>query len=539
MRIGLPGTLSARIIAGYAVLIIAFGAIAVTAVLTAEQLEQSIRVIRLGYLELAFRTRDLADRQQGLGDYLKQDLTEETSARRVTTQVRRLRDTRARVLDDIEEALEAVGRLPEGFRRSLNDTRAEVSQVRALIAANDPLYVDLIAAPPIARPRETTAVDPKLQAAAVAAHRRLMRNETRIGQATLILQKKQASAVETTSKNLEEGAGRMRVLTIWWGVTALVLGVLMTAWATVNLRPLGRLRDAARRIAAGDYGERIDVRGPREVADLAHEFNTMGEQIQARERELVRTERLATVGKMAAVVTHEVRNPLSSIGLNTELLDEELAALPAEDVAEARELCRAVQGEVDRLTAITEEYLHFARLPQPRLVPEALSPIVASLAAFEREPLARRGIELSLDLDAALPQVLVDEGQLRQALRNLLRNAGEAMGGRVGRILVSTRRGEGETIEIRVEDDGPGIPAEVRGRLFDAFVTTKEGGTGLGLALTHQIIREHGGSIRVDSPGRGAVFVVVLPVLPPGASGLGLSGPIPLSTAAAISDGVV
>jgi signal transduction histidine kinase len=293
--------------------------------------------------------------------------------------------------------------------------------------------------------------------------------------------------------------------------------MLITVWATVNLRPLRRLRDAAREIARGDYGQRIEERGPREVADLAREFNTMGSAIQERERELVRTERLAAVGKMAAMITHEVRNPLSSIGLNTELLEEELSALAKGqgDDDEARALCRAIQSELDRLTAITEEYLRFARLPKPKLQEEALDPIVKSLVDFERESMSVRGVTLEVELAGDLPPVLVDEAQLRQALLNLLRNAGEAVAEvGAGRVMVYTRRGlEPRTAEIVVQDDGPGIVEELAGKIFDPFFSTKEGGTGLGLALTHQIVRDHGGAIRVESrPGHGATFIVSLSV---------------------------
>jgi two-component system, NtrC family, sensor kinase len=521
MRLRLPGTLSARIIAGFAVLVVAFGGIAVTAVLTAEKLEQSVRIIRKGYLELALKARDLADKQQGLLNYLKDDLGEEASTRRVETQIRRYRASRGKLLDEVERTVADVqhllarsDELPVGFKSSLDHTVSRLAAVRALLGETEPAYVDLLAAPPIQRPRPGEAIDATRSDAAAAAHRRLLRAEAKINTQVQQLSHYQREKVADTSRLLEQAAGKMRLLTIWWGIAALTLGILITAWATLTLRPLGRLRDAAQKIAAGDYGERIEERGPPEVADLAHEFNTMGKRIQERERELVRTERLAAVGKMAAVVTHEVRNPLSAIGLNTELLDEELGGLPEAEVAEARALCRAVQAEVDRLTAITEEYLHFARLPQPRLMPEALGPIVRSLAEFEREPLARKGVTLRLELEADLPPVLVDEGQLRQALRNLLRNAGEAMGGRGGLVEVSTRRGErGDTVELRVRDDGPGISEEIRGRLFDAFASTKEGGTGLGLALTLQIIREHGGTIQVDSPpGQGATFIVDLPV---------------------------
>jgi signal transduction histidine kinase len=223
---------------------------------------------------------------------------------------------------------------------------------------------------------------------------------------------------------------------------------------------------------------------------------------------------LVAVGKMAAMITHEVRNPLSSIGLNTELLVDELAGVGAEAGAEARALCASITTEIDRLTAITEEYLRFARLPKPKLAPEAVDRMVASLVDFEREQLAKRKVRVEVEIPGDLPLVLADDGQIRQSLLNLLRNAAEAVeevGG--GRVVISGRLSERDGfVEVVVRDEGRGIEPEVAGKLFDPFFSTKAGGTGLGLALTEQIIREHGGDIRVEGGlGSGAAFVVSLP----------------------------
>ena len=183
----------------------------------------------------------------------------------------------------------------------------------------------------------------------------------------------------------------------------------------------------------------------------------MARAVQERERELVRCERLAAVGKMAAMITHEVRNPLSSIGLNTELLDDELGA----DADEARALCRAITHEVDRLTAITEEYLAFARLPKPKIAPEPVNAMVQALAQFVREDLGAKQVELATDLDAGDPVALVDASQIRQCLVNLVRNATDAVTAKgKGKVTLRTRRA-GERVAIEVEDDGVGIPPEV------------------------------------------------------------------------------
>jgi signal transduction histidine kinase len=517
-----PGTLSARIIIGFAVLIVTFGGISLTAVLTTDNLNSTIRVIRVGYLRLALESGDVADRQEALLSYLREELTTEPSARRVETKMSRLREPRDRFLGRIEKTLAELSDIPPVHARDIQRVAAEVREIRAMVSGTAPIYEQLLEAPPLERPGGQAGRSPSGQSADAAPDSplgKLQRLESRINGRMKSLKTRQRADIQDTARSLEYGSRKMRLLTILWGAIAVLVGVLTTIWATINLRPLRRLRDAAREIARGDYGQRIDETGPREVGDLAREFNTMGSAIQERERELVRTERLAAVGKMAAMITHEVRNPLSSIGLNTELLEEELSELTADKggprADEARALCRAIQSELDRLTAITEEYLHFARLPKPKLQEEALGPIIKSLIDFEREQLSAGGVTVEVELTPGVPPVMVDEGQLRQALLNLLRNAGEAVAEvGSGRVRVYTRRGrEVGTAEVVVEDDGPGIVEELAAKIFDPFFSTKEGGTGLGLALTHQIIRDHGGSIRVESrPGHGAAFIVALPV---------------------------
>ena len=223
---------------------------------------------------------------------------------------------------------------------------------------------------------------------------------------------------------------------------------------------------------------------------------------------LIHSERLAAIGRMAAHVTHEVRNPLSSIGLNLEMLEEETS----ESGPEVQALLRAIHREVDRLTAVTEEYLRLARLPEPRLEHGDIGETVREVALFVRAEMNNAGVNFTVDVPAELPGVAVDEAQLRQALLNLLRNAREAMPAPGGHVAVSVAVESGDVV-LRVADDGPGIAPEVQSRIFDPFFTTKERGTGLGLPLTQQIVLAHGGHISVTgAPGKGTTFALAFPI---------------------------
>lgn len=229
------------------------------------------------------------------------------------------------------------------------------------------------------------------------------------------------------------------------------------------------------------------------------------EELRTKQR-LIQTERLAAMGRMAAHVTHEVRNPLSSIGLNVEMLEDELG----DAGPEAKALLRAIQREIDRLTAVTEEYLRLARLPAPSLELESLGEIVLEVGRFVAREMEASNATLRVEVEPDLPLVAADEPQIRQALLNLLRNAREAMPNG-GEVRLEARAAQGG-VEIRVVDQGVGIPAEERAHIFDLFYSTKERGTGLGLSLTQQIVSAHGGKIRCeDAPGGGTVFTMWFP----------------------------
>ena len=218
---------------------------------------------------------------------------------------------------------------------------------------------------------------------------------------------------------------------------------------------------------------------------------------------------------MAAGIAHEIRNPLSSISLNAELLEAgPRSADDAEWHASWRPTCQAITREAERLNNIVEDYLAFARLPTPRLVPEAIDALITNATRLVAEDIKARGISFTLALGAPQATVMADEAQLRQVLLNLLRNAIEAVGHAASPAIELTTAVVGNRVEICVADNGPGITADTKPHIFEPFFTTKAQGTGLGLALSQQIISDHGGELAVrDAPG-GATLAIRLPLLP-------------------------
>ncbi len=328
------------------------------------------------------------------------------------------------------------------------------------------------------------------------------------------------AALESHTSELVLAAGREESRTVASIVIYTLLALAVGAGAALVsqrlLAPIRRLTEGVKAVASGDLERQVEVRGSDELAVLAHEFNAMAASLARQRQELLRAERLAAVGRISAHITHEIRNPLNSLGLNAELLADELGpGAPAE----ARALVGAITREVDRLNAVTEEYLRFARLPRPVVATEDLNEILGGLLDFVAPEMAEAGVTVRRALAPDLPPVRVDEGQVRGAFLNLVRNAREAMSAG-GTLEVRTVREPDGGVLATIADTGSGIPADRLERIFDPFFSTKSGGTGLGLAFTLQVLTEHGGTIRCASDvGRGTTFSVRLPPAPVGAAG--------------------
>lgn len=232
---------------------------------------------------------------------------------------------------------------------------------------------------------------------------------------------------------------------------------------------------------------------------------------QELEKRVIQSERLAIIGQMAAKVAHEVRNPLSSISLNAELLGDELRSASEGISSEGETLLKAIMDEVERVTNLTEDYLQFSRLPDAEFHLVYLDELLADTVDFIEAEANSQGIQIIKEIEDDLPRVAADFHQIRRVIMNLMRNAFDAMSN--GGLLRLHAVAAGSNVEISIADSGDGIPDAQKSKIFEPFYTTKDMGTGLGLAIARQIIQEHNGRISFSSrENAGTVFTIVLPI---------------------------
>ena len=496
-------TIPRRVFLAFALMLTVSALVSVASFLQHRRSAASLSLVHEGYLPLMVTIGDARARQTVFGNVLDRMLSER-SAQATRAWLNNARKARPAAIAHALEGVAAIERMapPPADRANLANLRRELKRIVTLLAQGEPRYRELYAA--------LDAGDRDASARILAdqqARERAIDGRLRTVWANVL------HNIEGTSERAAAEQQSALVLLAALAVLALVVGVAVTFWSRRVLAPLPELQERVAAVARGDLAHRLEPNTDDEIGQLGREFERMVAALAARDESLQRlqqmqlqSERLAAVGRMAAHVTHEVRNPLSSIGLNVELLEEELA----DAGPEAKDLLRAVHREIERLTAITEEYLRLARLPSPQLEPEDLGDLVRATVDFVRPELQAANVKLELETQPALPLCALDEAQVRQVLLNLLKNAREAMpeGGAV-RLTLSAEQGG---VLLRVADQGSGMTEEQRARIFDPFYTTKARGTGLGLPLSQQIVVAHGGTIRCHSAaGEGTVFEIWLP----------------------------
>lgn len=284
------------------------------------------------------------------------------------------------------------------------------------------------------------------------------------------------------------------------------------------VQPLKQLESSIEDVARGRLEQFSMPSQDREIVSITQAVNHMLQELETRQKHLVRSEKLASLGTMLSGVAHELNNPLSNIWSSCQIMMEELHE---GDIESQRELLDQIDQQSVRARNIVRSLLDFAR--DRHFIREAveLQPLVQETVKFIRGEL-QNGVAITLDVPPGLA-IFADRQRIQQVFLNLIKNAAEAAGA-AGRITVSARRGisptEGghEIAEITVQDNGAGIQPDDLPRIFDPFFTTKPIGRGMGLGLfiVHQIIEEHDGSIQADStPGHGTTFTIRIPMQGP------------------------
>lgn len=234
-------------------------------------------------------------------------------------------------------------------------------------------------------------------------------------------------------------------------------------------------------------------------------------RIQALRHRLHQTERLSSMGQLAAGVAHEIRNPLNAVSLAVQRIQREYAPQPNENQEEFSRLIRTVRQEIGRLDATIEEFLSLARAGRLALRPVAVVELLENILLLVRAEAEARGVRIETAWEEPCAVAVMDENRMRQALLNLIKNAFESITG-AGTLTVSVKSRSQSRVGIAIADTGAGIPAGDFERIFSPDYSTKEKGLGLGLAIALQIIRAHDGELRVASePGRGTTFEILLP----------------------------
>ncbi len=410
--------------------------------------------------------------------------------------------------------LEENNRYIKLTQRFLNDNQAAFlaivsldrqEQLQALL--NE--YQYQISALPTANQKQLLLLEPRV--------RSLGKEVVNIAEDMATLERRQIQSTLVAFRNL--------LLGVILGM-ALLIVALGRALSQRVVRPLQAIEDSVAAIKANHRGTLAPPSDDREIISIIAAFNHMLKELDLRQKSLMRSERLASLGTMLSGVAHELNNPLSNISTSCQILQEEVG----ESEPETQKMYLGqIDQQTERARVIVRSLLDFSREKAFKKNPVMLRPLVQQTVGFVRGQVSAKSVvQLSISETLSVP---ADAQRLQQVFVNLISNALEGLGAD-GQIVISaqtlvvseppvgTALGsgcdfEGEVVEIRVADNGPGIAPEILPRIFDPFFTTKEVGHGMGLGLfvVYEIIEEHGGCIAVQSlPGQGATFCIRLPL---------------------------
>lgn len=300
------------------------------------------------------------------------------------------------------------------------------------------------------------------------------------------------------------------------GLIAFLLGI----WSMRRLtRPLVRLVGGVREYAAGNLQHRIQMESQDELAELAHEFNSMASSLLKNQRQLQKMEQLAAMSRFASLVSHEIRNPLNSMTINMRML-KRIINRPEIDAERKVRYLEVIASEISRMNDLVNNFLTIARPPELVPVHTDIHEVIEEVILVQEARARFEGVAIHCDFAEEAATGRFDRNQLKQVFHNLVVNAFEAIR-ETGSLDIVTRViekpvGDGGTspfVKIEFRDSGEGISAEILEEVFEYFYTTKRSGTGLGLAIAKQIIEAHNGVMYIQSaPGRGTSIFMELPI---------------------------
>jgi len=313
-------------------------------------------------------------------------------------------------------------------------------------------------------------------------------------------------------------------------ITILATGIIInTRLARSIVRPIRVLEKFTQRVATGDFSDPPVIEGSNEIAALSTALNQMASRLKDtvhslelairnlhdKQGQLVEAEKLASLGRIAAGVAHEINNPLAIINEKAGLMQDILQL--SEDFPHKAKFLEQIDGifnSINRCRTITHRLLGFARRVEVTIEPFELNEAIHETVTFLQNDIASKLVRIDLNLSGDLPEIRSDKIQMEQVFLNLIKNAVDAVA-EGGIISISTSRSDDRFVLVSISDNGPGIPEEMIPHIFEPFFTTKERGkgTGLGLFVSHAILKKLGGKIQVQSePGRGTTFLIDIPV---------------------------
>ena len=290
-------------------------------------------------------------------------------------------------------------------------------------------------------------------------------------------------------------------------VLSIIFGFVLAAFLSRQLaKPLDKLAAGVKKIGAGNYGHKVVIRGDNEFSRLADAFNIMSDEIKENQARLLRAERLAAWREVARRIAHEIKNPLTPIGIELHRLSRMIAERPDDFPRKSAASLETIKGQVRILQALAQQFSTFAKEPELRREPCSLDAIIRKAAGLFA---AYTKLEIALNIPDGLPNLLLDQQMITRVLVNIIKNSAEAVDGSA-KVDITAKLDE-DSIMLTLRDYGPGFPQAKLDDIGQPYITSKKTGTGLGLAITKKIIDEHRGEMKIyNDPG--AVVEIRIPV---------------------------